>query len=162
MVLFTCGIWSEFPTWKATENKCHERTLTLNVIRNKWCKDVSPVCNFCSSKYETMIHLFCDCILVSPLWGKLERLCLYFFHIQIKFDKSSILLNNVQGKHSDIINMFIIIWKQYIYASKCLNNIPTFQGFMLKVSEYYFIEKFQIATGMNRSSKMLKKWQCIF
>ena len=69
-----------------------------------------------------------------------------------------ILLNNYTGKHSLIINILIVILKQYIYATKCHGNKTLdFNEFMSKVSHRYLLDK-HIAYKNQRIKQFYKKW----
>ena len=137
------------------------RTLTTNVLRNKWDKYFSSLCTFCNTYSETTVHLLYKCDLVCPLWKKLERIINYFYQIKLDIDLKLVLLNNYQGPGKEIVNLLVIIMKQFIYATKCAQDIPDFIKYMSKVSYWYRIGK-QITLDTNKWKKVQKKWKNLF
>ena len=77
------------------------------------------------------------------------------------FTPELISLNNYQGQHKTLINMMIVILKQYIYATKCLNETLSFYAFVNKLSYWYEVEK-TIAIRNNTYVKFLIKWKDVF
>ena len=51
----------------------------------------------------------------------MSRWVKYFLHIDIVFDPTMIVMNNYEGKHTMLINTFIVILKQYIYMQQNVN-----------------------------------------
>ena len=72
-----------------------------------------------------------------------------------------IVFNNYQGPNKYLINLFIIIMRQYIYAKKCFNEVPIFTGFVEKLSYWFQIDK-QIALENHKLAKCIAKWKNIF
>ena len=139
------------------------KSLTTNCRCNKWKGDVSPLCTFCETEPETILHLFVYCKNIVILRKKLSAWCKYFLKVNIIFSPQVIIFNNYKGQNVQIINEFIIIMKQHIYSSKCFAKIPNFYGFVNKISYWYNVEKFIM---LNRNKKALKKfyskWKNIF
>ena len=119
------------------------------------------MCTFCESNAETITHLLIKCSCVAPLWDQLVRWCEYYYTIRIHLDPSTIIFNNYRGQCKNPINMFIVILKQYIYSSKCFNKVPTFIGFVQKLSYWYFVER-EIFYQMGKTKIFYKKWQHLF
>ena len=134
------------------------QVLTTNVIRNKRHSDVSPKCTFCKIVNEAPIHLLMECKQVKHLWDKLERWCEYYLGHKITITKPMMVLNNYKGPMCSIVNTFIIIMKQYFYASKCYDVMPKFTGFVEKCSYWYLIKKAQ-TTDNNKIYALNKKWK---
>ena len=72
-----------------------------------------------------------------------------------------ICFNNYVGPKSKLINMLIVIMKQYIYSAKCLETELNYVQFMKKVFYWYQIEKL-FAEEMNKVEKFTKLWQDIY
>ena len=136
-------------------------TLTTNVHRHKWRKEISELCTFCNESKEYVIHLLCECRHVRNLWRLLSRLTKQFLKIDHEYTVIEICLNNYKGKKVDIINLFIIVMKQYIYASKCFNEKPNFNDFMTRLARSHNHEKLH-AAEIKKSKKIYKKWQDIY
>ena len=137
------------------------KSLTTNIKRHKWDKNVPPLCSFCQTSDETLQHLFVECKDIEMIWRHLEKWIKYFLNVEVMFNSELICLNNYLGKRKDLINMIIVIVKQYIYACKCLNEKPTCQGSIEKLWYWYRIDK-EIARDRNRLVKFEKKWNNMF
>ena len=74
------------------------RGLVTNVLRSKWDPNVSSLCTYCSHALETVMHLLWFCP-VAQNYGTTVR---------------NVILNDYKGLHADLINMCILITKQYI------------------------------------------------
>ena len=135
--------------------------LTTNLRRSKWNKEFSPLCTFCNTYVETVSHLILECVHTKELWRLLGKMINYYFHTPLELDKTTILLNNYGAKSKEIINFLLIVMKHYIYASKCFVEIPTFTGYMSKISHWYLIDK-QIAFERNKLKTFHKKWKNLF
>ena len=65
---------------------------------------------------------------------------LYVQDANIKFNASTILYNNYKGRDKDMINMFILITKQYIYCIKCQKKEINFSQVLKSIYEMEAIE----------------------
>ena len=137
----------------------------MNVRRHLWHKDISDKCTFCHQQPETVTHLLITCPEVTRLWSRLEKFVKYFYNFEaFELMKSTIILNNYKNNHEMQINMFIAIMKQYIYAKKCFEKLPSFMEFTSKLSHWYRVEKY-IIYQENNNKKIKKfnlKWANIF
>ena len=131
------------------------RTLTTNVLRNKWKPEVSPLCTFCQADNETILHILFDCPKVKKIWTIVEKALNYYCGLRINLTAQMVIMNNYAGKCKELINSAFIILKQVIYSSKCKGDIPSFNVFMSKVSYWYEIDK---AYETGNQQKILKKW----
>ena len=103
----------------------------------------SPNCNFCDKMTETMVHLFCDCEAVTPIWHILLQI------IHLKHDPDFILNNfkKMFGVSSDkFLSYLFLLLKYYIYVCKFKNVKPNFNAFKLytktqKETEYHLAKK---------------------
>ena len=105
-----------------------------------------------------MSHLLVDCTHVSKLWQNLERWIQHFLDIKIQLNAELILLNNFKGTCVRLINTFIIILKQYIYASKCMSTLPNFATYIEKIVIWHNIER-QAAWEANLTNSYVMKWK---
>ena len=138
------------------------RSLTTNIRRNKWHKEISTVCTFCKEHPETIIHLLVSCQHVKKLWSALERTLNYFFNVSVELNPQLIVFNNYMGESKYIVNLFVVIMKQYLYASKCLaETLPSYPEFMNKMSYWYQIDKC-IALETNKFKQFQSKWKNVF
>ena len=56
------------------------------------------------------------------------------------------------GPYKSLINVMILTTKQYIYATRCTHDQPSFMGAMSKIVEFKKIEK-AIAYKLNKMAK---------
>ena len=144
--------------------KLFNRALTTNVRLSKWKKEVSVYCSFCHHKPETVVHLLCECDVVKPLWRNLKATIKHFWEEEIELNQYNIVLNNFESQNEAIINLLVVTLKQYIYASRCLQETPTFSKFMTKVSNWYQVEKCILYQNYScyKEKRFYKKWKNIY
>ena len=68
-----------------------------------------------------------------------------------------IILCNYEGQQKDLINTIILIFKQYIYASKCKQSPPQFLAALTNVVDYQRIE-YRIALKTKKVQNHKRKW----
>ena len=170
--------WSLFPNFLALvrptklrmlQYRILTRSITTNIKRNKWCPDVSPLCTFCHNTAETMSHLFVNCPQVKKIWYCFARFCAYYLNFDVNqfqdiIDERCILLNDYTGPNKDLIVLLIIATKQYIYSTKCLNEMLNFSNCVSKYVDWYHVEKsFMYNTSDAKKIRVFnRKWQQIF
>ena len=136
-------------------------SLTINVLRNKWGKNISEMCEFCGYNKETIIHLMYECEQVKKLWNLLEKLIFRLLNVKYSFSCCDICLSAYNRERQNIIHILLIAMKQYIYAGKCLKEPLNFMNFMTKLSKWHRWECIYAQKYCN-VTKVLKKWQCIY
>ena len=96
------------------------RKLVTNMLRHKWDNRVDKHCTFCQIRQRTVLHLIWTCPIVQSFWKQIQRWLNYMLQIQLHLNPKIVLLNGYEGSEADImINLAILITKQYIYACKC-------------------------------------------
>ena len=135
------------------------RILTTNTLRNKWNKQISPLCYYCKIAKETVLHLLVECPYVANCWKNLTRWLNYFLECNVDFSPQMIIYNNYNGKHKELINLFIIVMKQYVYATKCMSTNLNFQEYIEKINYWFEIERCH-AIKNNYYSRFVRKWKC--
>ncbi len=65
-------------------------------------------------------------------------------------------MNNINALHC--LNTIVVITLQYIYASRCLGNIPNFGHLKAKILDAQNMEKY-IAIKNNKLKKHDSKWK---
>ena len=140
------------------------RSIITNVRRHKWDPRVDPRCSFCHTQQETVEHLLFSCSSIQPIWHSISKIIKYYFNIDINFTCNRVILNNYSGPKANLINQFILVTKQYIYVSKCLQKDPTFMGVMSKLSTWFHIEKLIIHQNYSQKKfkDFCKKWGSLF
>ena len=136
------------------------RILTTNTLRNKWNKQISPFCYYCKITKETVLHLLVECPFVERCWKNLTKWLNYFLECNIDFTPQLIIYNNYKGKHMELINLFIIVMKQYVYATKCMGTNLNFQEYIEKINYWFKIEccyaiKTIITPDLQKSGKVM-------
>ena len=78
-------------------------------------------CTFCKESPETIEHLFWDCEKVSHTLRELQHY-LVTNSINLNFDKQEFIFGQYNSAEVDLIidNLIILLIKQYIFKSKCL------------------------------------------
>lgn len=104
------------------------RKTFTNIQLSKWRLVDSQLCTFCKNEDETMIHLFFVCPKVQQLW---TDLIVYGqdngLDSECDFSISNRILNCVHVNSRSVVNLLILVLKQFIYRCKCLDKLPTSQ-----------------------------------
>ena len=138
--------------------KLFHNAIALNKFLYMIKKRDSPCCSFCDKEEETLIHLFCNCDLVKPLWNKL--LNVIRLHHNPTFNPS--IFEKMFGISKDKFLSFIFLClKYYIYVCKFQGKHPSFDAFKSftksqKDTEYY------IAKKKGKLTIHFKKWRFDF
>ena len=135
--------------------------LITNCRMSKWSKNVSPLCTFCQKEDETVIHLLCLCPMVKKLWEALKRWLYYFCFLPFAQSDYEILFNQYKDSFPDMVNVIILITKQYIYAQRCLNNKLNFNSLLHKIVRYRNAEVKLAKKDSKLYEKIKYKW-CMF
>ena len=133
------------------------KKITTNHLRSKWDKTVNPTCTFCRTALETITHLFYECKQISKLWTALTKWLQYMLKIRFRIDERMVVLCNYQGQHSKTINLIVLIFKQYIYATKCIGEEISFTKAMCKMQEFRKLE-FIMCEKNSKLSDYYKIW----
>lgn len=134
------------------------RLITTKVLRNKFDAQVSPLCSFCKTTDETVVHLFWHCPQVRKLWRALEKWTNYILCLNWNIDRNEVFLIDNSSPNKELKNILSVLTMQYIYSCKCLAAKLNFQDLIKKFVQVYNIEK-QIAMDKNRVFGLYKKWK---
>ena len=137
--------------------RINHRALVTNSLRHKWDSNVSELCTFCQKTEETIMHIFVKCEKVMVLWKLLGKWLKHFCFIDLHINGYDIMFNRYRDSFPRLVNTIILIVKQYIYASKCLNKELKFTEIISKIQEYKVLEKVN-AVKNNRLEEHIKKW----
>ena len=137
--------------------KLLSKKLATNVLRNKWDANISPLCVFCNVKKETTPHLMWECEKISDFWKNLKKWVEYTCKIKMELNALVIVTNKNNGREKLFLDTIIIVAKQYIYATKCLNEKLKINVFLSKLYSLYVTEKeIALQTGIKGTYK--RKW----
>ena len=140
------------------------RLLVGNIYTNDrlfyWNKVPSQKCEYCKQK-QMLTHLLFDCDMAKDTWMNLHDFIVKFMEVtenQLNWDLQAIMLNKVHPNSSDIINLLVLITKQYIFSCKCLKKKIYFPHIVQKIENIYQLERYNVQTK-NQMCKHQIKWE---
>ena len=98
----------------------------------------SPLCSLCETENESVLHLFCTCVVTSNL---LEQFKLWISDISlfdnIDIDPQTIIFGawNINTPDFILINHMILLFKRYIYRRRQDRHGPNIIGFKLFIKK---------------------------
>lgn len=101
----------------------------------------SAKCTFCDQELESILHLMTDCSIVKQLWHDLSEWIKGKLQIDIEFKDSDIILGLME-KRNDVLNLIIIVTKQFIYSNRCYGSVPTIDRLKIWLENTYNTHKF--------------------
>ena len=135
----------------------HYRFIMNSLITNIHLKHYgikeTNLCTFCEKMPETSRHLFYECEKVKPIWN--------FFETKMKLPLltyKQIYLNMLCKNPKDVENCILLIIKQYIYATRCLNQRISINSCTNAINLYALIEE-NIAKSRNKIELHKNKWK---
>ena len=135
--------------------KLFHKAIALNDFLFKIKRKISPNCSFCDKEEETIIHLFCKCEKVNPIWQDLIS----------KISKENSLNLNINDfdkmfgiRNDKFVTYLFLLMKYHIYVCKFTNTLPNFLSFKSYVKNQKEIE-YHIAKKKNKLSTHFKKWR---
>ena len=136
----------------------HNKSFCNDVLVH-WHKVESNICNLCHLKKQTIMHLLWECAAVRPIWNYV-RAKLHRAGLVCNFSYENILFNTVSSERCHVINLIVLIGKQYFFRCKCLDQKPTKKEFMYEIGTHYKMEIYnsmkEISSNLTR--KVRKKW----
>lgn len=128
----------------------------MNIHVSKWDPNVDNKCTFCQNTPETTLH-FLQCPTVMSLCKAIKKWLSYSLGIMIDFSKADIVLNNDKGPHAELVNMYLLVAKFYLYRA-CVQQIEVkFPTFLIELNKVKNIEK-TIARMQNKTCLFCLKW----
>ena len=135
--------------------KLFHKAIALNDFLHKIKRKDSPNCTFCDKHEETVVHLFCDCEKVMPIWEFLLQI------LQQKYDANYIFTHfyKLFGVPSDkFVTYLILLVKYYIYTCKYKNELPNVSVFKSFIKKQKEIE-YYLAKKKNKLPIHFRKWR---
>ena len=134
--------------------KVFYKAIAFNSFLFKIGRKDSPLCSFCSKSPETMLHVFCECEKVRPIWDELLQLINDNLHADYTLDNFDLMF----GVSDDSLVTFLILCcKFYIYRCKFQEVSPNFVAF-----KRFLVTKrkteYCIAYKKGKLSNHFKKW----
>ena len=131
------------------------RLLLHGIITNIYLKyyglQEDDMCTFCKGRRETIAHLFFECSKVAPLWDYIVKLCTKELTVP------QIICNEVVSNSKRVENVIVLIAKQYVYRTRCLNENLSVQALIGAIKMYKEIEG-EVAKNNGRISHHTSKW----
>ena len=141
--------------------KILNNTLFLNKLLFKFKKVPSPLCSFCNSADETLLHIFYTCDITKPLWNELQYIVSQYLYIpEITLPNSLLGFFNIisQQQNFIFINHLILIFKHYLNMSK-EHGALCFTSLKLYLIMIETIEQNSIPCRSEKKEKMSKKME---
>ena len=136
--------------------KIFHKAIALNTFLFKIKRKDSPNCSLCGKEEETMVHLFCDCEKVAPLWQGLLST------ISQKDDSFSPAVTNFEklfGICNDkFVTYLFLLLKYHVFTCKFNNGLPNFVPFKAFVIKNKETEYF-LARKRNKLPAHFRKWR---
>ena len=153
---FTCSVETHL---KSFYFKIFHKAICTNKFLHKIGKIDSPNCCFCDKMPESLVHLFCDCEIITPLW---DKLCGFIFSKsgeQLTLSKFEQMfgVNSIKTNHWMIINYLVLYLKFYIHRCKFQKVDPNFSAF-LNLVKIKFNTEYKIAEKNKKLGKHFKKF----
>ena len=126
--------------------------LITNIQLKRYQISESELCSFCNAQRETINHLFCECSIVMPVKNYVkEKLSL------AELTDAQILMNEAVRNPKHMENSIVLLYKYFLYKSRCLKEIPHIESFKNFISLSISIEE-QIAKNRDKLTLHLLKW----
>ena len=120
--------------------RINQHILTTNSYLFKCGIVNSPLCDRCKIEVETIEHLIWECIEVQNFLFNLEQF-LDAMRIPFSFNKTTFIfgLYNSRGicATNKTDNLILLIIKQFIYSTRCLNKTLSVQGLLRNIQNAY-------------------------
>ena len=139
-------------------SKFSHKAIAFNDFLFKINRKDFPICDFCKKFSESIIHVFCECEHVDPIWKNLVKI------IQDKHDIDFSITNfdKMFGIHDDNFLTYIFLCvKYYIYVCKFQNKKPNFTSLKVFIKGNRGTE-YLIAKKRGKLSAHFKKWRFDF
>ena len=132
--------------WKLSFTYLFEHMVSISYIssyfNNKQIRiSDSPLCTFCDSEEETIVHVLWECDNVLRFLHHIET-WLQSYDFQFQFEKLSFLLVNSMERNESNLIMSLSI-KFFIYKTKCLKETLSLTKLQYYLKSVYEIHKYK-------------------
>ena len=119
---------------------------------------VSPLCGYCNSGEETIIHLMCDCTEVKALWIDLKSFVSRQIQVDLDIDPRLILFGyHKQDTNHLVLNIIYLVTKKYIFDCSRKKNKPQLSILLRKFQRVY-IEQECLSYINSKETIFQKRW----
>ena len=148
------------PKYRSFQYRLLHRAVITNIHLKHWKMRQDDSCSFCGKHRETYKHLFCECEIIIPIWSKAKQIMFETTNLdQVQDSPDKVLLNTIHDKPAHILNFICLVFKQYIYSSRCRQIQPNCAEFVHLVKKIRNMEKY-IAIKNGKIVKYNLKWNC--
>lgn len=149
-----------FNKTKETAFKILHNIYPTNTYLQRFNKDIDLKCTFCNVFPETLPHLFFECFVTNFFWAEVEMKINKILDEKIKITRRDVLLNHYKsGTKKEIqyiINLLIMLAKNYIHKRKWAKKKPCYVEFILDV-KYYMHSLYGIKN--KKAKRTLEYWE---
>ena len=120
---------------------------------------LSPLCSFCNTEEETVVHIFYSCVFAKNLWSDLKKSLESVLHLPDLTPQSAIFgFFDIDPSIYLITNHLLLIFKFHVYSARSIKkvNIDILKRKIKKVQE---TEKNISQTNENKYAKYKKKFE---
>ena len=117
------------PRLRSFQYRLMQCGITTNVQLEKWELFPTNLCYYCKKEKETLVHLFCECTEIRPIWYEIFMWLQGQYSVQqLNTSNEAIIFNQICNKGS-VANFVCLLFKQYVYKQKCLKKVTHFTAF---------------------------------
>ena len=117
----------------------------------------TPNCLLFNNSCETLVHLFCVCQKVVPLWKDLENWVQTKTDKIIEFTVPNILLGYLKPEYHVPVNTIILATKKYIFSASRKNQNLNIVNFKLILKRLYD-DHYSISKSNSQADTFEKNW----
>lgn len=119
------------------------------------------LCSFCALAEESILHLFFECTYVAQLWSDIKCYIDNKTAVSIsnncEWSAECIFFNCVHPTPSHVVNLIVVITKQYIYRQRCLGK-KLYADALIKEFQQVYNTEYAIAKYKGKLEKHYAKW----
>lgn len=124
----------------------------------RWKVVDSPRCTFCDNDIETLEHLYFYCVVTKRFWEMFQAWFEALTDTEVDILPQTITYCNHED---DLYNTLLLLAKQYIFRTRCLDKTLNVYNFKDYVMEIIQIERYQ-AFKNKKFKPFVKKWKRMF
>lgn len=129
--------------YKWFQYRINTRLLATNSFLYKINISNSDLCSFCFTERETILHLFCNCVKVLPLWDAFTNFINLSFEGNFRLNaciKLFGITNNIG--YNNGINKLLIWFRYFIYRGKQNTEVPSFNFYLFEIRQIISAEHY--------------------
>ena len=123
-----------------------------NDILSRWKIKNSSKCEYCRTE-QTILHLKVECKTVQIIWNEFHN------SVQVphtEWNPYTIMSNCVHAKVDHVINLVVLIIKQFLYRQKCTEKPISVKLAWKEIKDFHNIEKYNAQRDCQTACHNLK------